>query len=165
MSDIIKDNEFNQINEDCTSAWMRLGQLLNQAGLGADHPAMKDWASVGFKLKELEAMVIDFQQTNDDHTRLIRELDTACFGENAAEQASLCDLVKIIPEEIKNLKHDLDQSNHFVNENAELRSKIKSLILNWEEREAAWENRAWYDEEGKECPPYPDYIEELKDLL
>lgn len=40
----------------------------------------------------------------EDGRRLTRELDKACFGEDAAEQAALADLVKVIPEEMKKLK-------------------------------------------------------------
>jgi hypothetical protein len=47
-----------------------------------------------------EALTIaDYEEVLADHRRLVRELDTIINGENAAKQASLCDMVKQLENE------------------------------------------------------------------
>jgi hypothetical protein len=40
----------------------KIGCLLNEAGLPANHPAMVDWAKVGFRLAELEARLAEVER-------------------------------------------------------------------------------------------------------
>ena len=38
----------------------------------------------------------DYEEALDSHRALVKQIDTALFGENAAKQASLCDLVPCV---------------------------------------------------------------------
>lgn len=49
------------------------------------------------KIKRIE----DYEEMYEDHKRLVRELDRAVFGKEAAKQASLCDLVGPIKKKIE----------------------------------------------------------------
>lgn len=63
------------------------------------------------RIADLEAQVADRDSVIEDKRRLTKALDVACFGKDAAEQASLCDLMKVIPDRIAELKsrHTEDQ--------------------------------------------------------
>jgi hypothetical protein len=43
---------------------------------------------------EPKLTISDYEAVIEDHKRLVRELDVALFGEGAAKQASLCDLIE-----------------------------------------------------------------------
>ena len=47
---------------------------------------------------------LDYEEVLTDHRRLVRELDVIWNGEDAARQASLCDLVAQIANELPALR-------------------------------------------------------------
>lgn len=65
------------------------------------------------KIKQLEAENVDYKEAHEDHKRLVREVDVIMNGDNAAEQASLCDLVsqiKAVFAENARLREAMDES-------------------------------------------------------
>ena len=59
---------------------------------------------IGTQWAELEGIrecLADLEEVMQDHQRLVKELDIIINGENAAEQASLCDIVAQLKKEYK----------------------------------------------------------------
>ena len=68
------------------------------------------------KIDDLRFIIEAKKTVIEDGRRLTRELDKACFGKDAAEQASLADLVKVIPEEMNRLRDEVRQLKEANNE-------------------------------------------------
>lgn len=62
--------------------------------------------------------VSDFEEVNEDKKRLVRELDVIINGENAAKQASLCDMVSQVETEFSRLKA----------ENSKMRNALEEIL-------------------------------------
>ena len=52
-----------------------------------------EWAGWKVKYDELKAELSDYKEMHEDHKRLVKEIDNILSGDDAAQQASLCDLV------------------------------------------------------------------------
>lgn len=68
-----------------------------------DAPAKDAAIALHAKLKAAEELNVDYEECNADRNRLVREIDTIINGDNAAKQASLCDLVPVIRELVSKL--------------------------------------------------------------
>lgn len=68
-----------------------------------DAPAKDAAIALHAKLKAAEELNVDYEECNADRNRLVREIDTIINGDNAAKQASLCDLVSVIRELVSKL--------------------------------------------------------------
>lgn len=55
------------------------------------HPEIDD--KIILDTSRTKLTIEDYKEVFEDHKRLVRELDVLLNGENAAEQASLCDIV------------------------------------------------------------------------
>lgn len=55
-------------------------------------------------LAEKDKRIEDYKEMFEDHKRLVRELDIAVYGDGAAKQASLCDLIMPIKNKIAELE-------------------------------------------------------------
>jgi len=56
-------------------------------------------------------MIQDYEDVNNDKKRLVREIDVILCGKDAAQQASLCDLIPTI----RDMKNKLDSSQDYIN--------------------------------------------------
>jgi hypothetical protein len=97
-------------SEECKSVF-RDGGVYEQGKdyeVGKKHPDETDVAApqlVAYPLSQTvqeEATIEDYKQVLVDHGRLVRELDVIINGENAAKQASLCDIVSQCKDIFKN---------------------------------------------------------------
>jgi hypothetical protein len=81
--------------------------LLKLRPLCPENEEARKWMdSAVLQIEVLQQQLQDALDALEDTQRLTRELDIACFGKDAAKQASLCDLVKLIPEYIEELKSE-----------------------------------------------------------
>lgn len=67
-----------------------LNDIISGHGYGVAPSAVE---AIARKLLEAEQMISGYEKAAADKRRLTRELDVLLNGENAAEQASLCDIV------------------------------------------------------------------------
>lgn len=58
-------------------------------------------------MSELSAR--DYEEVLADHRRLVRELDVALYGDGAAKQASLCDLVGAASKDVRGRAGQIDK--------------------------------------------------------
>jgi hypothetical protein len=91
-----KDEEIQKLmseNAELRTCEGHYRDLAQRVQFGEIHQLQEENTRLRAQVEQLTQLVKDYEEVDKDRDRLVREMDVIMNGENAAKQASLCDMV------------------------------------------------------------------------